>query len=173
MSGTLPVGVRSTKVALVSDGEYYVTLRGLIAQASTCCYASVFIVDLNAHHDPDARVLRLLQALQGAGWRGVDVRLLIGGSQSNLAIDEASHIARHVALSLGIDCRLLSGDEDRRGSHAKVVTVDDIVLSGSHNWSSGAFSGQVQDSLLVESRPLAAYMRAAFEEQWSRAGAGE
>lgn len=169
MSATAPVGVRSASVSLVSDEGYYNTVCQLFEHATRSCLASVFIVDLNAHDDPDIKVLQILRALQDATWRGVEVKLLVGGSRENLAIAEACHIARDFAVSLGIDCRLLTSQE-RRGSHSKLVTVDDYVLSGSHNWSLSAISGQIQDSLLVKSPAMAAYMREVFYQQWSRAG---
>ena len=167
MTASAPIGVLAAGVSLVHDAAYHEAALGLIEGAVTSCLASVFIVDLNAHHDPDTKVLRLLRALRDATWRGVDVRLLIGGSRRNLAIAEACQIAWDQAGSLGVACRLL-GEE--RGSHVKLIAADDRVLSGSHNWSLGAFGGQVQDSLLVRSRALAAYMRALFERQWARAG---
>jgi hypothetical protein len=168
MSASAPVGVRSASVSLVSDDGYYDSVRQLFEHATKCCLASVFIVDLNAHDDPDIKILQLLRALQDATWRGVEVKLLVGGSRENLAIAEACHIARDFAVSLDIDSRLLTSEE-RRGSHTKLVTVDDYVLSGSHNWSLSALSGQIQDSLLVKSPHLAAYMRAMFYHQWARA----
>lgn len=168
MSASAPVGVRSASVSLVSDDRYYDVVRQLSEHATHCCLASVFIVDLNAHDDPDIKVLQILRALQDATWRGVEVKLLVGGSRDNLAIAEACHIARDLAVTLGIDCRLLTSVE-RRGSHSKLVTADDFVLSGSHNWSLSAISGQIQDSLLVKSSAMAAYMRAVFYEQWARA----
>lgn len=167
MSARAPVGVRLATVSLVSDGRYYDTVRQLFEHVTKCCLASVFIVDLKAHDDPDIKILQLLRALQDGTWRGVEVKLLVGGSRENLAIAEACHIARDVAVSLGIDCRLVTSEE-RRGSHVKLVTVDDYVLSGSHNWSLSAFSGQIQDSLLVKSPAMAAYMRAVFYQQWAR-----
>lgn len=168
MSASAPVGVQSASVSLVSDDRYYDVVRQLSEHATYCCLASVFIVDLNAHDDPDIKVLQILKALQDATWRGVEVKLLVGGSRDNLAIAEACHIARDLAVSLQIDCRLLTSVE-RRGSHSKLVTADDFVLSGSHNWSLSAISGQIQDSLLVNSSAMAAYMRAVFYEQWARA----
>jgi phosphatidylserine/phosphatidylglycerophosphate/cardiolipin synthase-like enzyme len=51
----------------------------------------------------------------------------------------------------------------------KLVVADDHVLTGSHNWSGGAFEGQVQDSVMVTSPDLAAYLSAVFETQWSAA----
>lgn len=169
MSATAPVGVRSARVSLISDDGYYNTVRQLFEHATRCSLASVFIVDLNAHDDPDIKVLQILRALQDAAWRGVEAKLLVGGSRENLAIAEACHIAMDLALSIGIDCRLLT-NEERRGSHVKLVTVDNYVLSGSHNWSLSAISGQIQDSLLVKSPAMAAYMRKVFFEQWARAG---
>ena len=167
MNASAPVGVQLANVLLVSDESYYATVHHLVEHATICCLASVFIVDLNSHSDPDIKVFQLLKALQNATWRGIEVKLLVGGSRENLAIAEACHIARDVAVYLGIDCRLLTSEE-RRGSHAKLVTVDNYVLSGSHNWSLSAFSGQIQDSLLVKSPAMAAYMRAVFYQQWAR-----
>ena len=169
MSASSPVGILSASVSLVSDDDYYDTLRQLFEHATRCCLASVFIVDLNAHNDPEIKVLQILRLLQDATWRGVEVKLLIGGSRENLAIAEACHISLDFAGSLDIDCRLLTSEE-RRGSHSKLVIVDDYVLSGSHNWSQSAISDQIQDSLLVKSPSLAAYMSTMFYHQWERAG---
>jgi phosphatidylserine/phosphatidylglycerophosphate/cardiolipin synthase-like enzyme len=163
------LGVGSTSVALRSDGTYYSTLRCLIERSTTTLLASVFIVDTNPHHDPDAKVLQVIRALECAAWRGVEVRLLIGGSATHLAIAESCFIARQVAVSHGIGCRLLAG-EQRSGSHAKLVIADDFILSGSHNWSNHAFSSEIQDSVLIESVPLAAYLRSYFDSQWDLAG---
>ena len=163
------LGVGSTNVALVPDSTYYGTLRCLIERSATNLFASVFIVDTNAHDDPDAKVLQVIRALECAVWRGVEVRLLIGGSSTHLAIAESCYIARQVALSHGVDCRLLAG-EQRNGSHAKFVIADDCILSGSHNWSSRAFSNEVQDSVLIDSVPMAAYLKSVFNSQWDRAG---
>lgn len=169
MRASAPIGVQSADVSLISDDSYYNVIRKLFEHSTECCLASVFIVDLNAHDDPDIKILQILKTLQDATWRGVEVKLLIGGSVENLAISEACHIAQDVASALDIDCRLLSS-ENRRGSHNKLVTVDDYVLNGSHNWSKSAMSNQIQDSFLVKSSAIAAYMRTVFYQQWTRAG---
>lgn len=169
MRASAPIGVQSASASLISDDSYYNVVKQLFEHATKCCLASVFIVDLNAHDDPDIKILQILKTLQDAVWRGIEVKLLIGGSVENLAIAESCHIARDVAGSLGIDCRLLA-NETRRGSHSKLVTVDDYILSGSHNWSQAAMSKQIQDSLLMKSSAMAAYMRTVFYQQWTRAG---
>lgn len=112
----------------------------------------------------------LLEQLARTAWRGADARLLIGGSRSNVLIAEASHAALGVAKKLGISTRWLSA-HTARGSHVKLVIIDDRLLLGSHNWSGGALGGQQrQDSLLIISADLAEYCTSFFDEQWNRAG---
>lgn len=163
-----PIGVTAARVALVADAAYPAVVRDLIQSASRWCLASVFIVDVNAHRDPELKVAQVLRDLAEAQWRGVETRLLIGGSRENLAIAEACSIARDHVVSLGLDCRMLA-DSDVRGSHCKFLVADDAVLTGSHNWSRSAFSGETQDSTLIQSAGAAAYFLDLFEQQWSRA----
>jgi phosphatidylserine/phosphatidylglycerophosphate/cardiolipin synthase-like enzyme len=160
-------GVLGGRVKLVSDALYLAELRALISHSTDRCLCSLFIVDVSPVRDPHLLVDSLLFELLAAVWRGVDVRLLIGGSRQTLAIAEASEAARARAHELGLPCRWLTS-EPARGSHAKLVVCDDQVLLGSHNWSPGAFSGQIQDSALVVSPDLAAYLSATFERDWAR-----
>jgi phosphatidylserine/phosphatidylglycerophosphate/cardiolipin synthase-like enzyme len=165
----LKAGSSHATARLIVDDEYYGVARALIAQARRACLASIFIVDLKAGQlDRDARVFQLLKLLREASWRGVQVRLLLGGSRSNLLIAEAAEVARYVSLELGIPCRWLTS-QDVRGSHSKFIISDSRVLTGSHNWSAPAFTDQTQDSLLLESAALAAYLTAYFNRQWNRA----
>lgn len=163
----LKIGVISPRAALIPDEKYYLTIKSLISKAKKSCLASLFIVDIKGHNDPDLKVYQVLKSLQAAIWRGVEVKLLIGGSRKNLLIAESAQVARDVALSMEIDCKWLTS-QDVRGSHSKVVVIDDFVLCGSHNWSAPAFSGQIQDSILIESAALASYSRDLFEKQWLR-----
>ncbi|MFB9534566.1 phospholipase D-like domain-containing protein [Nonomuraea roseola] len=152
------------------DGDYSEVAAELIRSAYRRCLCSLFIVDISPVNDHDLRVSTLLDHLARGTWYGADVRLLIGGSHSNIAIAEASYAALGVAKTLGIATRWLSA-QPRRGSHIKLVVVDDRLLLGSHNWSGGALGGQQrQDSLLIMSADLAEYYSALFDEQWNRAG---
>jgi phosphatidylserine/phosphatidylglycerophosphate/cardiolipin synthase-like enzyme len=160
------VGVLGANVALVSDRKYAGVLLPMIWGARRCVWASIFMVDL-AHAEEKMRVLNLLHDLAAARWRGVDVRLLIGGSRDNLDMAEASAGALAMARRLGLPSRWLTS-RAIRGSHAKYVIADDDVLLGSHNWSSSAFSGSTQDSVFVQSAELAAYLADAFAAQWLR-----
>lgn len=64
--------------------------------------------------------------------------------------------------------RLLAA-RPRRGSHVKLVIADERVLTGSQNWSHGAFFEQTQDALLLDSAALAAQLGVLFAGQWQRA----
>ena len=164
----VPVGVVDARARLVSDADYLPVILDLVDRARATCLCSVFIVDLAPSRDRVLSVGEVLRALAAARWRGVDVRLLVGGSRENLEIAETADVARARALALGIPCRWATS-KPGRGSHAKFVVADDAVLTGSHNWSPGAFGGQVQDSLLLRSVDLAAYVASIFERQWATA----
>lgn len=166
MTATIPVGVLDARARLVADDEYLPQIRALVAGARQTCLCSMFIVDLTPRVHGRPIVDSVLADLAEARWRGVDVRLLIGGSRDNTEIAETADVARARALQFGIPVRWVTS-HPRRGTHAKLVIVDDFVLTGSHNWSAGAFTNQTQDSVLVASKDLALYLTAMFERSWA------
>jgi phosphatidylserine/phosphatidylglycerophosphate/cardiolipin synthase-like enzyme len=175
--GKIKYGVLKSKAGLVFDAAYNSTIKSLVAQARHRCLCSLFLVDLltapgqKLRQEQKLLVDDILIELQTALWRGVDVRLLIGGSWDNLRIATLSETARARATELGIPCQWMTYQKGHQ-SHAKLVIADDYVLTGSHNWSVGALTDQVQDSILVESETLAAYLISIFEYQWKRATEG-
>lgn len=162
----LSVGMIGGSCAAVTDDRYAATLVKLIRGAKRRCLCSIFIIDFSGEHPSFTDIL---EALEEAVWLGADVRIVIGGSRENYSIAERSASALAVFSDRGIPCRWLAAAPDRRGSHTKLVVVDDTVLLGSHNWSSGAFTDQTQDSILIESAALAAYLSGLMNEQWLRA----
>lgn len=170
MSVQLPVGVAQARVRLVSDAAYSDEVRAISARAVRRLLCSIFIVDLSPLRDDELVVDAMLEELAAAAWRGVDTRLLVGGSRSNIDLAQLAEFARARAWQRGIRCRWLTSS-DVRGSHVKLVVADDLALTGSHNWSPGAWSGlQYQDSVLIDSPDFAAYAADAFDHQWARAG---
>ena len=165
------LGVDQAEVVWVHDGDYHAVASAMIAHASCRVLASVFIVDADTERDTDLKVESLLYEMGCAAWRGTDARLLVGGSHQNLDIARASFTALATARLHGLDARWLTR-RAQRGSHAKLLITDDSVLTGSHNWSGGAMTGQTQDSLRVQSPALAAWLAAWFERQWALAGRG-
>lgn len=159
------IGIASTKVGLLADNEYARVTRLLCRKARRRVYANVFIVELVAAEAGANGVLKLLSELRDANARGVDVRLLIGGSKSNTDIQDMTEGSWMHCRRLGIPARL-KALESERSDHKKLVVIDDHVLVGSHNWSPGAFGDQIQDSVIVEDERLACFFAHQFAEDW-------
>lgn len=164
------LGVIDAQVALACDGDYETLVKAMIGRARHRVWVSMFMVDL-ATSDPKLRVLGVMREMAAAQWRGVDVRLLIGGSRTNLEMTDNSATALAVARRLKLTSRWMTARKSR-GSHAKYVVADNEVLLGSHNWSLSAFAHSTQDSIWLQSAELAAYLCDAFTAQWIRRPAG-
>lgn len=158
-------GVVDVDVSLVPDATYRRVLEGVIDRATKHCLCALFIVDPDPLEDSELLVDAVLHRLAAAAWRGVDARLVIGGSRDNARIRDACLLARARAAALGVPTRLLTATE-QRSDHAKIVVADKRVLLGSHNWTAGALTDQTQDSLLIDSTALAAYFATRFVKQW-------
>ncbi len=168
----IELGTAQARVGHLSDAAYFAAAKQAINTATQRCLVSIFIVDPNPERDENLLVDDLLLALEGAQWRGVDTRLLVGGSHDNLAIAEACFATLSIAQLHNIPARWLTRVAGR-GSHVKMLVADNLVITGSHNWSGGAFSGQIQDSVIVESAPLAIRCASLFGWQWQRADESE
>jgi phosphatidylserine/phosphatidylglycerophosphate/cardiolipin synthase-like enzyme len=151
---------------LLTDSDYVTTLRRSIQGAERRCLSTIFIIDLKTRCTAPHCVIDVVEDLRDAQWRGVDVRVLIGGSRSTFAIAEAAAVATAHLDDVGLPSRWLTSEKGVRGSHAKVVVADDTVLLGSHNWTPGAFHADTQDSVLIDSEALAEYFAARFEARW-------
>lgn len=156
----------------VPDGKYYPTVIQLISSSIHQCLCTVFIVDHDLDNDAEVRVDWVLLELASARWRGVNARLLIGGSRNNPEIRGAALLAKARADELGIDTRVAAFSKDD-SCHVKLVVSDNYILTGSHNWSRGMFGAETQDSVLLQSPALAAAMTVYFEEKWTKAAGHE
>jgi phosphatidylserine/phosphatidylglycerophosphate/cardiolipin synthase-like enzyme len=166
---TLPLALfADAGVRLVADAEYMDELLALVRAAQQRVWCSVFLIDVTSAYDEPQRVMLVLRELVAARWRGCDVRLVIGGSRTDVSLAVHAAAALRVARRLGVPARW-STEHDRRGSHVKCVLADDRVLMGSHNWTPGAFTTEVEDSLLIHSRDLAAPIAELLIAQWLRA----
>ena len=151
------------EVSGVTDHEYSRVANKLIENAVRRCFCAMFIIDVT----PRKRrflVDDLLKQLQAARRRGVDVRVVVSGSNDTLQILESSAIARARLDELGVPVRWAA--ESGRSNHSKVLLCDDRVLIGSHNWSADAFQVSTQDSVLVSSPELCNAMARSFRKAW-------
>jgi phosphatidylserine/phosphatidylglycerophosphate/cardiolipin synthase-like enzyme len=157
--------INDVLVSRVSDGSYFPVAMELIRRAHRRCLVSMFIVDYDMLADPMARIDRLLVALITARWRGAEVKILVGGSRENGPILESAVLAVARAQQLGLDVRLAASVAGNN-SHVKLLIADDLVLSGSHNWSRGIFGSETQDSVLFDDGKMSALLASYFSEQW-------
>ncbi|MGB5819760.1 MAG: phospholipase D-like domain-containing protein [Saonia sp.] len=151
----------------IIDGDYYESVLRAIRSSQHICYCSLFIVDYHLEEDRDLIVDTLLTEMSNADWRGVDTRLIIGGSRTNQQILDATLLAWARAKELGINVRLAAVAKNNN-SHVKLAIIDDIVITGSHNWSEGMFGEQTQDSVLLRGTDLAVHLIDYFENHWKK-----
>lgn len=162
----IQIGVTDSKASLVCDDQYYQIVELLCLRARRRIFANLFIIDLLPSEETiESMVANLLEIVRDARLRGVDVRLIIGGSKKNTDIQDKTEAALKHCQRLKIPCLLMSHTSDKN-SHKKLVVVDDRVLIGSHNWSHGAFSGQIQDSVLLDDERLASYFADKIASEW-------
>jgi phosphatidylserine/phosphatidylglycerophosphate/cardiolipin synthase-like enzyme len=166
---SIKVGASGIKAELLPDNEYQKAVQFLCARARRRIFASLFIVDIKTDRDINPFVVELLNDLCNAKKRGVDVRIMIGGSSKNLTIQDITEAAWLYCVEIGIPCRLVTRYRER-SSHKKIVVVDDYVILGSHNWSQGAFSGQIQDSIMLQDIRSANYFAYKLNREWIALG---
>lgn len=164
----MPVDFADVRVQRISDGAYFPTCESMIQSAKRRCYVSMFIVDYDLRADPLARLDALMVDLAVARWRGADVKLLVGGSRENTPILESALLAVARAKEFNLDVRLACG-KPGDNTHVKLVIADSEALSGSHNWSRGAFGGETQDSIQINNEAMAQSLASYFTGQWNLA----
>lgn len=164
-----PTVADPVRVALLEDGAYYDYLLDAIRTAKRSIWAHVFSLNLRPPDDGALLVRTIARALGEARARGVDVRILLGGSATRfLTLPAGNLLAQRFLAGLGVACRLYDGEQARQ-SHAKFVIVDGVrLVCGSHNWSPRALAAGVDTSVVVESRPMAVAARRSFVEAWKQ-----
>ncbi len=163
---TIKFGVENIDVGLVHNSNYYQTAKHLCRFCEERFLANIFIIDVSPSFRIPNYVDILLNSCRDTLWRGVDVRIIIGGARNNFSINEACITSILRAHDLGLPCKLLS-NSTHASSHKKYLISDDYILIGSHNWSPGAFSHQTQDSVLVKSHALSTYLYINFAKEWA------
>ena len=68
------------------DGDYFENVLQVIRSAHLRCYSSMFIVDYALDDQAEFRIDHILLEMSSANWRGVDTKLIIGGSRTNSRI---------------------------------------------------------------------------------------
>lgn len=142
---------RPGEIRLLTDGDYYPTLQGLIAQATSRIDLAMFLFKTtkSAKNRASALVRELIQASK----RGVAVTVLLEKSGYDPELSRENEKVGARLQKGGIRVRF---DSPKVTTHAKVVVVDRrYSLIGSHNFTSSALSANHEVSLLVDNRELA------------------
>ena len=157
---------------LIPDRDYLGFIERLFASAERRCLASLFVMGSAPWRDREALMEGLLRELSEARWRGVDARLLVGGSPDNEMSAEMARAAEKRAGVVRVPCRWLTRTP-QLANHARVVVADDHVVVGTHGWLERAANDQGKDSVCVTSVSLARQLTDRFAQQWRSAANGE
>lgn len=158
------------RVSLLKDSTYFDALIESIRSAQKSIWAHVFSFNLRPADDGELIVRSVARALGDAVSRGVQVRILLGGTAGKpLTLPAGNILAQRLLAGLGVECRTFRG-ADRDSSHAKYLLIDGHTLvCGSHNWSPRALSRGVDTAVAVRSRTVAAAAGLLFKAAWKRA----
>lgn len=163
---TKPATLQHDGIRLLRDGEYYAVLRRLIDGARHRIWVSAFTFNPQPVFDGYLLVRLVARLLAKAQRRGVDVRVLIGGSGDAPLAQPAGNASGLLLLrTLGVESRMYGAA--RRSSHAKYAIVDDESLVGSHNWSPRAFRDGVDTSVAIRSDQLSSRLARQFLADWT------
>lgn len=124
-----------------NDRAYESAAHGMIAAAGTRVRLVMYLVQ------PVSPVTDLLDDLERAAARGVDVRVLLDDAGPDVATVYGQLTGAGVEVAL---------DSPQVTTHAKLLVVDDRALLGSHNWTAPALERNNEAALEVRSSVLAA-----------------
>lgn len=163
---------RGGRVVPLASADLLPYLVASIEAARRRVWAAVFIIDPRPEEDPDGTVALLLDTLARAKWRGLDTRVLVGGSARTPAIELAGRVARRYLEAAGVPCRQFVGKRGETSLHSKYLIADDAVIVGSHNWTRRALVADTELSLGVASPTTATTLGFEFVRDWDRAAEG-
>lgn len=150
---------------LLSNEDYLPFALEQFERARKRLWVSVFIIDTRVLKDPLRSVRGLVEHLCRAQWRNVDVRVLMGVSDT-VEIHLANTTSALYLKQRGLAVRHFHSKQ-HGSTHSKFVLVDDLLLVGSHNWTHSAFHLGDEDSLAVRAPELAVGLGREFEQLWA------
>jgi len=146
----------------LSGAEIGRAAQGLIDRARRRVWVSQFITTTETSRGP---VWDHLEALARASAAGVDVRVLHDRFQSGehqVSVNEPVH--RWLGRA-GIETRFAE-PKYRSSTHAKLLIVDDSVLTSSANWTDGGRRNNLEVGVLIDSVDYSASSAERFLFHW-------
>jgi phosphatidylserine/phosphatidylglycerophosphate/cardiolipin synthase-like enzyme len=118
-------------------------------------------------YDSNNSVVKIRQALIDAAERGVSVRLILDQSEWYGQITELSKENKRTGDYLASNGIQVKYDSMKQTTHNKMLIIDDeIVILGSHNWGSSAFTKNNEASVMINDKGTAEYYEDYFENLW-------
>jgi len=145
-------GLQSAVVCFSPDGACEQVILETLQQAKKEIVAAVYTF---------TSVL-IAEELIRAKERGVEVRLLL---DRDMADDRFSRF--RAIKSAGVQV-VLDGDPGAIMHNKYAVVDEEIVITGSYNWTSGANKSNYENLLIIHSSELARQYKANFELLWER-----
>lgn len=149
-SDTDPIDPDAPVVA-ANDQDYAPLALRLVQEAEGRLHLVEYVI-----YD-DGAVSPLLDAIEAAAQRGVDVAVLA---------DETGPETQGVLTRLQAAGARTQLDSPSRTTHNKLIIADDQALVGSHNFTDPALSANHEASLLVRDEAVVEALEGAFTELW-------
>ncbi|HEX2659651.1 MAG TPA: phospholipase D-like domain-containing protein [Polyangia bacterium] len=153
-----PVAVGPTAVAVVSNSERHerFAIRRSVLHALRLARRRIYIA--NPYFVPDRGVLR---ALEAAGGRGVDIRILLPTESDSDIVDAASRATFPRLMAAGVEIW-----QSRAVTHTKAVLVDEAFVSiGSYNFDHRSLAYNLELVVNVVDRAFNAAVATMFHTE--------
>jgi DNA uptake protein ComE-like DNA-binding protein len=161
----LLAGAEAATGSVLANHAYVPAARERIASAATSVSLMVFLGSA-APGEVDRAPLPLVEALEAAAARGVEVRVILDQ-------DDGGEPYGSVLINRPLVTRLLSGavkvklDTKLILLHSKVLVIDrEACVVGSHNWTGAGFTRTHELSVLVDNRAVASAFGDRFDKLW-------
>ncbi len=144
-------------LVVVNNRDYYSLVHSALAHAEESIHMVMYV--LKYYPGEFSPVNLLLDDLVEAASRGLDVRVLLEGSD---AVVDTSAISYLVAG--GVAVRL---DPQEITTHAKLIVLDgEAVILGSANWSNSALNSNNETNVEMKDSSIAALYEDYFQSLW-------
>lgn len=143
------MSINNSNIAKIEAREYYDFVFSLLEGARSKIWLSIFIMDIRPSLDVEGKVLNLVSKLINKRNAGLDVKILLNGYFRTPGIDVTNIASGLYLREFNVPNRRIFSNNERLGSHSKFLICDDLLVLGSPNWTQGAFSEYIEDSVVA------------------------